>query len=228
TDKSFDRFTSSYDSVLFGNAWRRSGYILPECSLFDQRGEGMNMNVPYDVFATCFRGHVKGSSQVLIPPVKMVEAFGRLVTQNRNYSLTLNPYVSTPAYSPFYIDSSIGYNNFLSLMRDDVFTGMKEALFNGTARGLGSLLKNGSPYYYYAKTGTTGDDQLKTKSKLLVVVISAKDISNPDFTFKNFNKFYTIYFTSQNGPSKQNEEFQSKVIKYIENTTAFKKQMDNK
>lgn len=222
---SFDRFSSTYDSLLFGRAGNRSGFILPECSLFDQQGGNMNMNVPYDVFANCFRGHVIGSSQVLIPPIKMVEAFGRLVTQNRNYDLTLNPYASSFSYNPFYIDNSIGYNNFLSVMRDGVFTGMKEALFNGTAAKLGSQLKNGSPYSYYAKTGTTGDNDLKTKSKLFAIVISAKDIASPDHTFKHFNKFYTIYFTSQNGPGKQNDELQKRVIKLLENSTAFRKLM---
>lgn len=188
----------------------------------------MNMNVPYDVFANCFRGHVIGSSQVLIPPVKMVEAFGRLVTQNRNYNLTLNPYVSPVSYNPFYTDSTIGYNTFLSLMRDGVFTGMREALFRGTAGKLGSQLKDGSPYFYYAKTGTTGDNEIKTKSKLFAIVISAKDITSPDYTFKNFNKFFTIYFTSQNGPSKQNDELQKRVIRYLENSTTFKKLMEAK
>ena len=93
---------------------------------------------------------------------------------------------------------------------------------------LGRQLKNGSPYFYYAKTGTTGDNELKTKSKLLAVVISAKDISSPDYTFKHFNKFYTIYFTSQNGPSKQNDELQKRVIRYIESSTAFRKLMQAK
>ncbi|MBS1622129.1 MAG: hypothetical protein JSS80_10890 [Bacteroidetes bacterium] len=226
--KSFDRFNSVYDSVLFGKAGNRSGFILPESSLFDQQGGKMNMNVPYDVFANCFRGHVIGSSQVLIPPVKMVEAFGRLVTQNRNYNLTLNPYVSPVSYNPFYTDSTIGYNTFLSLMRDGVFTGMREALFRGTAGKLGSQLKDGSPYFYYAKTGTTGDNEIKTKSKLFAIVISAKDITSPDYTFKNFNKFFTIYFTSQNGPSKQNDELQKRVIRYLENSTTFKKLMEAK
>lgn len=223
--KSFDRFPSTYDSLLFGNAGNRSGFILPECSLFDQQGGNFNMGIPYDVFANCFRGHVKGSSQVLIPPVKMLEAFGKTITLNRNYNLTLNPYVSSLNFTPFYIDSNIGYNNFLSTMRDGVYSGMKEALFNGTAGLLGRQLKNGAPYFYYAKTGTTGDNELKTKSKLLAVVISAKDISSPDYTFKHFNKFFTIYFTSQNGPAKQNVELQKQVIRYLESSNAFKKLM---
>ena len=102
---------------------------------------------------------------------------------------------------------------------------MKQALFNGTAARLGAMLKNGSPYYYYAKTGTTGDDESKSKSKLFVIIISKKDVTDPDFNFRK-NKFYTIYFTSQNGPAKQNEEFQAAVIKYVEQSPVFKKYME--
>ena len=102
-----------------------------------------------------------------------------------------------------------------------------QALFNGTAARLGSFLKDGSPYYYYAKTGTTGDNEAKTKSKLFTIIISAKDITNRDFSFRN-DKFYIIYFTSQNGPAKQNEEFQAEVIKYIQQTPSFNKYMKSK
>ena len=77
-----------------------------------------------------------------------------------------------------------------------------------------------TPYYYYAKTGTTGDDEVKTKSKLFTVIISSKDVTDPDFNFRN-NNFYTIYFTSQNGPAKQNEEFQAEVIRYLQQSSAF-------
>ncbi|MEI9946043.1 MAG: hypothetical protein WDN26_17705 [Chitinophagaceae bacterium] len=223
-DKSFDMFPSAYDSSLFLNAYKRSGFILPEYALFDQYGENVNHAVPYDLFLSTFRGHVKGSSQVMIPPVKMVEAFGRMITQSRNYSLTLNPYAAPTEITPFDVDKSISYNSYLSIIRENVFAGMKEALFNGTAAALGAKLKNGDPYYYYAKTGTTGDDELKSKSKLFAIVISLKDVTDPDFNFRK-NKFYTIYFTSQNGPAKQNEEFQAAVIKFIQQSPAFKKYM---
>jgi hypothetical protein len=176
------------------------------------------------VFATCFRGHVKGSSQVLVPPTKMLEAFGKLITQSRNYSLTLNPYAPATTFSPFAVDNTIVYNNYLSLIRDGVFTGMKEVLNSGTAGVLGALLKNKSSYYYYAKTGTTGDNEAKTKSKLLAVIISKKDITDPGFNFRN-NKFYTIYFTSQNGPAKQNEQFQSEIIQCVQRSYSFTRYM---
>lgn len=223
-DKSFDRFTSRYDSSLFMDASKKSGFLMPEYALFDQKGIGMNHDRPNEVFLSSFRGHVKGSSQVMIPPVKMLDAFGKLTSQNRNYSLTMNPYAKENLFNPFYVDNGVTYSNHLSIIREKVFEGMRQALFNGTAARLGSMLKDGSPYYYYAKTGTTGDDELKTKSKLFVIIISSKKITDPDFNFRK-NKFYTIYFTSQNGPAKQNEEFQAAVIKYVQQSPAFKKYM---
>lgn len=222
--RGFEKFNSTYDSMLLSKAYKKSGFILPEYALFDQKGTGMDMSKPNEVFMSSFRGHVKGSSQVMIPPVKMLDAFGKLVTQNRNYSLTLNPAAGTPAFSPFYVDNGVRYSDYLTLMKESVFTGMREALFRGTAARLGSMLKDGSPYYYYAKTGTTGDEESKKKSKLFTIIISQKNITDPDFNFRK-NKFYTVYFTSQNGPAKQNEEFQAAVIKYIEASAAFNRYM---
>ena len=223
-EKSFDKFSSEYDSSLFMNASRKSGFILPEYALFDQKGTGMDNGKPNEVFMSSFRGHVKGSSQVMIPPVKMLDAFGKLISQNRNYSLTLNPYAKENPFNSFYVDNGVTYSNYLSIIREKVFTGLREALSGGTAARLGSMLKNGSPYYYYAKTGTTGDDESKSKSKLFAIIISQKDVTDPNFNFRK-NKFYTIYFTSQNGPAKQNEEFQASVIKLIQQSPVFNRYM---
>ena len=66
----------------------------------------------------------------------------------------------------------------------------------------------------------------KAKSKLFAIIISQKDVTDPDFNFRK-NKFYTIYFTSQNGPAKQNEEFQAAVIKYVQQSPAFNRYMKN-
>ncbi len=225
--RGFELFGQRYDTLLFGKAWRRSGFILPEYALFDQRAEGMDHRIPYDLFTAGFRGHVKGSSQVMIPPVKMLEAFGKLVSQSRNYHLTLNPYAGEAVFSPFYVDNSIAYAAYLTLVKENIFAGMKEALFRGTAAGLGILLKNGAPYYYYAKTGTTGDNESTTKSKLLALVISSKDVAAPGHNFRN-NPFLTVYFTSQNGPAKQNEAFQAGIIQYLQQTRVFKKYMGRK
>ena len=222
--KGFDMFKSCYDTSLFLNSFYKSGFILPEYALFDQRGEHVDHRVPYDLFTSCFRGHVKGSSQVLIPPTKMLEAYGRLITQNKNYNLTLNPYAQGPEFASFNVDSVIRYINYLSMIRENVFTGMKEALYRGTAARLGGLVKNDNRYFYYAKTGTTGDDKVKAKSKLMAVIVSSKDVTDPDFNFRK-NKFYIIYFTSQNGPAKQNEEFQAAIIHYLQETPVFKKYM---
>jgi hypothetical protein len=222
--KSYDRFNSGYDSLLFLNGWKKSGFILPEYSLFDQQANGFDHRIPYDLFAMSFRGHVKGSSQVLMSPLKMAEAMGRLVSQNRNYNLTLNPYAVSAEFSAFVVDNDIPYNDYLDLLKGQVFKGMKEALYGGTASRLGTLIKNAAPWFYYGKTGTTGDNESKTKSKLFALVISSKDLSSLDHNFRN-NPFVTIYFTSQNGPAKQNEELQAALINCLQNSSVFKKYM---
>lgn len=218
-----DMFQSAYDSSLLGTAYR-SGFILPEYSVFDQAGETVSHRIPYDVFASCFRGHVKGSSQVMIPPVKMVEAFGRLVSQDKGYSLSFATGVVKKDRQAFDVDNTIAYNSYLQLMREGVFKGMEEALYRGTAAALGALLKKGDGYFYYAKTGTTGDNESRTKSKLMVVVISEKDLTAPGFNFRD-NKFYTLYFTMQNGPAKQNEQFLHQVIRMVQHSSPFTRYM---
>ncbi len=223
----FDKFTSAYDSVLFQGSHRRSGFILPEYALFDQKGTGMDNGKPNEVFMSSFRGHVKGSSQVMMPPVKMLDAFGKMISQNRNYSLTLNPYAKEASFNAFAVDNGVSYNQYLSIVREKVFEGLQQALFSGTAARLGTMLKDGAPYYYYAKTGTTGNDESKTKSKLFAIIISEKDVTSPGFNFRK-NKFYTIYFTSQNGPAKQNEEFQAAIIQYVQQSPAFNRYMKGK
>lgn len=218
-------FATHYDSVLFRESYKNSAYVLPEYGVFDQQATGINKRIPYDVFAYAFRQHVKGSSQVLIPPVKMTEAFGRLVSQNRQYTLTLDPDPVISNYSPFYTDNrAVSYDNYQELMQQQVFAGMRDALLLGTAAALGRRLTNGKPYFYYVKTGTTGDDRSDNKSRLFVIVISLKDITKTDTDLRS-NKFYTIYFTSQNGPNRQNEALQEEVIKYVESTPAFKEHM---
>lgn len=224
TPKASDKFSSTYDSSLFHSAYKKSGFILPEYALFDQKGTGMDNGKPNEVFMSSFRGHVKGSSQVMIPPLKMLDVFGKLVSQNKDYALTLNPYATDLEFNAFDVDNSVSYNKYLAITKDKIFVGLRQALFNGTAARLGALLKNGSPYYYYAKTGTTGDDAANVKSKLFVIIISEKDITSPDFNFRK-NKFYTIYFTSQNGPAKQNEELQATIIKMVQESEVFRKYM---
>ena len=223
--RGYDPFTAAWDSAILGPSLHRSGFILPENALFDQQSVGMHKDRPNELFMSAFRGHVKGSSQVMMPPLKMLDVFGKLVSQNRDFRLSLNPEAEEGTFTAFMTDSSLRYNDYLSLMKESVFEGMKQALFNGTAAQLGKLLTNGKPFYYYAKTGTTGDDELKTKSKLFTIIISQKEISDPGFNFRA-NRFVVIYFTSQNGPAKQNEAFQAEMIKMIEQSDTFRKYME--
>lgn len=218
---------AAYDNRLFGGAARQSGFVMPEWSLFDQKGLQIDHRIPYDLFLHCFRGHVKGSSQVMISPLGMAQAFGRLVSQNRNYALSFNPAAQEPDFAAFDVDSSIRYVDYLNLMRLELFKGMKQVVETGTAAALGRMLDKDSPYFYFGKTGTTGDEDRKAKSKLFCLVISQKDLSSPDHVFRD-NPFLVIYFTSQSGPPRQNEAFQASVIRFLENSSFFQHYMGEK
>lgn len=218
---------AGYDNRLLGDAARQSGFVMPEWSLFDQKGLQVNHRIPYDLFLHCFRGHVKGSSQVMISPLGMAHAFGRLVSQNRNFALSFNPTARNPEFAAFDVDSSIHYVEYLNLMRQELFKGMKQVLETGTAAALGRMLDKDSPYFYFGKTGTTGDEEKKSKSKLFCLVISKKDLSSPDHVFRD-NPFLVIYFTSQNGPARQNEAFQAAVVRFLENSPGFQYYMGEK
>jgi hypothetical protein len=222
--RAVDLFATRYDSALLQAASSRSAFLLPEAATFDQYGEGVDRRIPYDVFASCLRGQVKGSSQVLMPPVKLLEGFGRLASQSRNYGLTLDPYARPRPFLAFDVDPAIAYSDYLRLVREEILGGMSEALENGTAARLGAMLKKDSKYFYYAKTGTTGDDASSSKSKLLALVISKRDLTDPDFNFRD-NRFYTIYFTMQHGPVKQNEEFIVRVVNLIRRSEVFRRYM---
>jgi hypothetical protein len=57
----------------------------------------------------------------MIPPVKMLDLFGKLISQNRNYSLTMNPYAKENPFNPFFVDNGVTYSNYLSMIREKVF-----------------------------------------------------------------------------------------------------------
>src|SRR5690606_26451956 len=123
---SFDGFNTGQDADLFRGAAKRSGFIMPEYALFDQKAAGMHHDRPNELFLAAFRGHVKGSSQVMVPPVKMVEAFGKLVNQDRNYTITLDPYVKENDHAPFITAESVPLQRYLDLVKESVFGGMRD------------------------------------------------------------------------------------------------------
>ena len=57
------RFNPLYDSLMFGNAYRKVGALYFRSMPCSIRKEGMNLNRPNEVFISSFRGHVKAAAR---------------------------------------------------------------------------------------------------------------------------------------------------------------------
>ena len=128
---------------------------------------------------------------MLVPPTKMLDAFGKLVDAEPQLFTHLKPVCFTVPFAPFVVDNTIVYNNYLSLMREGVFAGMREVLNSGTATALGMLLKKSQAIII---DDDRNDRRQWVKNNLNYWQSWSRKRyhSNPDFNFRN-NKFYTIY-----------------------------------
>ncbi len=174
-----------------------------------------------------------GASPFAITPVKMAEMFGRLVTHNRAFRLTLNPNTVQCGYEPFELDPM--YENSGTLYQDilsnHLFNGMSQVVITGgTANNLNDissyLLNQG--YYLYGKTGTISHQGGK-QSQLLGLIISKEKLHN----IKNLdelrnhmkeNRFYVIYFSNADG--LHNYALIKETVKSITSSSEFRAYME--
>ncbi|MBQ8607423.1 MAG: hypothetical protein IJ417_04435 [Bacteroidaceae bacterium] len=175
-------------------------------------------------------GTTLGGNLFQVTPLKMAEMYGKLFSQNRAYSLTLNPNYKQ-SYAPFvraqeYERGGV-YENILS---NHLFKGMSKVTESGTAVALASITKEikEAGYHIYAKTGTIGMQGNKNiQSGLLGVVISKNKLDDLDAesfnkTIKN-NRFYVMYFLTEE--SKHYWKMISDVLETIYNSSEFQQYM---
>lgn len=149
-----------------------------------------------------------------VSPLKMAEMYGRLISLNRNYTLSLDPSHSVE-YEPFNLDTSWGTGHEAIVNyrqeRKDFIQGMSGVFSNalvGTARNVYSMNNglnqfgvfmdrdNDDPhtYYIYGKTGTINarwDGADRTDHLLSVIITNRKVATVEDLSDM---KFYVIYF----------------------------------
>lgn len=152
-----------------------------------------------------------------ISPLKMLEMYASMITQNRAYRLHLHE--SATRYEPWYVDNTWNstevYRRFFA---SNIVQGMANAVTAGTAR---NLAKPNSKYYYYAKTGTINEQGSGAKSsKRLIVIISDKDLTNPD-NIGNA-KVYLMYFMEDRAGSSINWQLVNQLVNEAVNSAGFK------
>lgn len=154
-----------------------------------------------------------------VSPVKMAEMYGRMITANRAYSLTLDP-DEEPRHEPMIPVMQLSADNggflqeraplvrgmsyvFRSFREDRLRDGTAVSVYNNTIQNLGVLLDSdtGEGYYVYGKTGTIDGqwNHRASQDHLLAVIITDQRISSiTDYEELQRVRFYVIYFVDCN------------------------------
>lgn len=191
-------------------------WSFPEQSYFIQ-AERKHPNALTNFF-NGLKNPTLGGSPYSVTPLKMTEMFGKMISQNKDYSLHLDQ--RSLAQSPWKIDSTWqrGFPNF---MRNNVLKGMEQVLVGtGTAAQMFGGVSTHNGYFCYAKTGTIKEGK-QNDSKRLALVISKNDLLQ-DAT--QANKFYVVYFTA-NEAENQDWGLYRAIINQIMASKSFKKYM---
>ncbi len=180
-------------------------------------------------FNKAIRNTSLGSAGIFeVTPVSMVEMYGRLVTMNAGYKLTID---KTRSKNADWKPSSDWTGNYEGFHYNVLLNAMKKTITDGTADKLKNWTSLNNKYYYYAKTGTGGSENAKGKdknSKRLALVISKNELTSK----ASSNKFYIVYFTFDNARTDQNqdetwiyEEIYKPILNKIITSISFKNYM---
>lgn len=150
-----------------------------------------------------------------VSPSKMAEMYGRLITLNKSYTLSLFSGNDEKQYTQFDIDDSwiSGYEDY-QVVRKELLVGMSKVYSVGTASGMGvqnmrldgdrvltidtgeGVSENSSrKLYIYGKTGTINGfwGGEKVEDHLLATIITDRELTNCTEEDLKEVKFYVIY-----------------------------------
>ena len=165
-----------------------------------------------------------------VTPFKMAEMFGRLVSLDKNYTLTLSQEIAKGHDAEICNSFTKGYNEARPLQ----LGGMNRVISSdGTARGMLTNLHveqmsdksvRYGKYYLYAKTGTINSDSRNHLDRhRLGVVITNQDMTKTPVDELDKVKFYVVYFTfDKTGYSNT----YAAILKEIMESETFKRYME--
>ncbi|WP_118974326.1 hypothetical protein [Taibaiella koreensis] len=190
------------DSPLYTALSKNKGsYFLwsfPEQSSFLQAQRAFTE--PYQNFNLGLKTTTLGGYPYQVSPLKMLEMYTALFTQNRNLELKVLP--GKQHGMPWQTDASWreagSFNQFLSAY---IFKGMNDVIYGGSGTGhaLGGLRGAHPGFYFYAKTGTINEEGSGAgNSRRLVVAITNQDMQQAASIGQAGTKVYTLYFTVDN------------------------------
>lgn len=179
-----------------GTKERIGYYAYPQASYFNVPRRASNPTT--DGVKMTAIGH---NGVWLVSPLKMAEMFGKIVSFNRNYSLTINGESTKLPFAALRVDGDD--RDYLAMRNAQFITGLSEVFTGGgTANRVYQQIRaNLGNYHIYGKTGTINGevDGREQDDHLLAVVITDRDIQqlqSPD-DFAQL-RFYVIYIADFN------------------------------
>lgn len=228
------RNTSLHPSMYYDTNFVDVYFALPEVSYFNNTMR--RKTDTYSIGREAIKSTAIGKNSVwLVSPLAMAEMYGRMISLNKNYSLTLDPDREQPLYEPFDVDG--GIDAYIE-MRNKLFVPGLNKVFldsDGTASGVYNKINNYiQGYYIYGKTGTIDGTifdeegkEIEEQDHLLAVVITNKDISKlkpEDYKDMRFIIAYIADFNySKDGNTWRTTD--SEIIKTILQSDEFKNYM---
>lgn len=177
----------------------------------------------------------------LVSPLKMAEMYGKMITLNKNYRLTIDPEMKQFSHSvSFDIDGDV--EDYIEMREKLFIKGLKDVFYDsqGTAYAIYSQVKENindeDKYYFYGKTGTINgrkmeyvNDTLKSKDvedHLLAVVITNKELKElkEKEDYENF-LFYIIYIADFENHGGQWKATDAAIVNTVLQSEEFKSYM---
>ncbi|MCC7030185.1 MAG: hypothetical protein IT257_07765 [Chitinophagaceae bacterium] len=191
---------STTNVQLKQNNFTNSIWVLPEASSFSQKMRhyisSRHRNEINENFNLGLKTPTLGGYPYQITPLKMLEMYNALFTQNRNYHAGIAK--QTTPYLPWQIDSSWSAATFNDFLCNNIFEGMRKVIVSGTATKLNALRSAFPDLFFYAKTGTINEESSgAASSRRLILTITDKDMTKPE-NINRSAKVYSIYFVIDN------------------------------
>lgn len=207
----------------------KSSYAYVQTSLFGKSAMKQKIGTLGFAREALHQAAVGGQGMWEVTPLFMAQSFGRLVSLNKNYKLSINARQKGVEYEMFDNLSE----EFIAA-RDTFLLGMHEVFSaeGATAKRMEEESKDASNqgFYFYGKTGTSNDvDDTNHRNlhRMGIVItnrpIHADSVKTKAATLKDM-KFYTLYIT---GYENQYFELNKKIVKSVIESEVFKNYMQN-
>lgn len=175
------------------------------------------------------------NSAWIVTPLKMAEMYGKMISFNSNYRLTIDPNIGKAPYRE--IKTDYNGDSYLEMRNERFIPGLRDVYTSSSPRGtalgvfnrINEDLKRG--YFIYGKTGTI-DGSVKghdTEDHLLAVIITNRDLTtlHTAHDYENL-RFYVIYIADFN---YRNDSFNwvntdSAIINTVLSSKEFKQYME--